>query len=77
MVAFASSPAGRHYLSSMVDIESDPLVLEANQSLSDEMLSVIDDIRKEGCAERAAAKLAMGDTKAACPLAKGGDERSL
>ena len=77
MVAFGASPAGQHYLASTVDIETDPLVAEANQSLSDAMLSVMDDIRKESCAARAAERLAIGDMKASCPLAKADETRSL
>jgi hypothetical protein len=77
MVAFGASPAGQHYLSSTVDIETDPPVLKANESLSNAMMSVMDEVRTESCAKRAAERLAMGDKNAHCPLAKGDEARSL
>jgi hypothetical protein len=77
MVAFGSSAAGKHYLSSTVAIETDPVVAVANQSLSDTLFSVLDDYRKQSCAEHAQQRVAMGDKTAVCPLTKADESRSL
>lgn len=68
MIAFAQSPAGRHYLASLAALESDPLLGEAQAKLMTGLAPILDDYRKQLCAKRAAQRLAAGDTKAKCAL---------
>jgi hypothetical protein len=43
-------------------------VLEAQQGITEAMMPVLEEMRKEACAKRAAARVAAGDKKATCPL---------
>jgi hypothetical protein len=68
MIAFADSPVGRHYLRDYARIEGDNSVMDATADLMENLTPVLEDIQKEMCAEKAAQRVAMGDTKAKCPL---------
>lgn len=68
LIAFAQSPAGKHYIARMSFLDMDPAILEANQTLTDELTPIMREVTRELCAERAAQRLAAGDTKAKCPL---------
>lgn len=70
MIAFAGSPAGRHFLSHRESIEADAGVQNATMDMWRATLPVMKEIRKEMCAEKAAQRVAMGDTKAKCPLSQ-------
>ena len=76
MVAFAESPAGRHYLSGSEFLEGDPGVAAANDSLKKELTAIIESTAKEMCAKRAAKRLAAGDAKAKCPLSPASETRA-
>ena len=69
MIAFANSPTGRHYLNGYAKLESDEKVVDAMSELMEGLTPTLEDIQKEMCAEKAAKRVAMGDTKAKCPLA--------
>ena len=43
--------------------------MDATADLMENLTPVLEDIQKEMCAEKAAQRVAMGDTKAKCPLA--------
>ena len=68
MIAFASSPVGKHYLSQYVYLEGDPLVLDAHEGMNADMMPVIEDIQKQMCAEKTEQRIAAGDIDAKCPL---------
>jgi hypothetical protein len=68
LIAFAQSPAGKHYISRVDFMDADPAVLEAQQGITEAMMPVLEEMRKEACAKRAAARVAAGDKKATCPL---------
>jgi hypothetical protein len=68
MIAFAGSPAGQHYLSRRLAVESDPSVQAASQALGEAIAPVAEQIMKEKCAERTAKRIAAGDKKAKCAL---------
>ena len=69
LILFAGSPAGQHYLSSREFVEEDQGVLDATQHMWEAAMPVMEELQKEMCAEKAAKRVAMGDTKAKCPLA--------
>ena len=68
MTEFASTPAGRHFLSSSAAVDLDDDVMGAQMELLEDVTPLMEDLRKELCAERAAQRIAAGDTKAKCPL---------
>ena len=68
LIAFAQSSAGKHYIARVDFMDADPAVLEAQQGLMEAMMPTLDEMRKEACAKRAAARIAAGDKKATCPL---------
>jgi hypothetical protein len=74
MIAFAETPTGKHYLARGAAVETDPAILDAHmgiwQDLAPIMQQVGTDMAKEACAKKAAARVAAGDKKATCPLAK-------
>ena len=43
--------------------------MKATQGMWDAAMPVMEEFQKEMCAEKAAQRIAMGDTKAKCPLA--------
>ena len=69
MIAFADTPAGRHFLTHSDFVEADAAVQDAAMDMWRATLPVMQEFRKEMCAEKAAQRVAMGDTKAKCPLA--------
>ena len=68
MIAFAESPAGRHYLSGYAKLDGDERVVEATAEMMESLAPLLDDLQKEMCAAKAAKRVAMGDKDAACPL---------
>lgn len=68
MIAFAETPAGRHYLSRRMALETDPAVLIQEEGIQNDALPVFQQIYKEQCAAKAAKRIAAGDKKARCPL---------
>jgi hypothetical protein len=68
MIAFAQSPAGRHYLTRSLELSTDPAVLIQQQGLMIDAAPIMQQIRKEQCAAHTAQRIAMGDKKAKCPL---------
>ncbi|MCY7280167.1 MAG: DUF2059 domain-containing protein [Sphingomonas bacterium] len=77
LVAFASTPTGRHFLASVDALDSDPGVTDAASTLTDDLVPVIMEFQKQACAERAQQRIAMGDKKAVCPLSQDKQTRSL
>ncbi len=73
MIDFADSPTGRHYLNGYAKLESDEQVVDAMSDLMEGLTPALEDIQREMCAEKAAQRVAMGDTKAKCPLAAAAD----
>jgi hypothetical protein len=70
LIAFAQSPAGRHYVTSVSLVESDDAVIGLHETIGEELAPIMQDVAKEICAKRAAERLAAGDTKAKCPLSE-------
>lgn len=68
MIAFAESPAGRHYLTQATSLESDEPVMDAQIELMEDLTPLIQEIQKEMCATRTQQRIAAGDTKAKCAL---------
>ena len=68
MIAFAATPAGRHFISRSDLLDLDPEVVTAQEVMGVAMMPVVQRARKTLCAEKAAARMAAGDTKAKCPL---------
>lgn len=68
MIAFAQSPAGKRYLSMSDSLDLDPVILKAHEELGMELNPIMDQVRKDICAEKAAQRVAAGDTNAKCPL---------
>jgi len=70
MVAFAQSPAGRHYTRSQGFLMGDRAIVQAQMDMMESMEPVLQDLRKQACQRHTQERIAMGDTKATCPLAK-------
>ncbi len=68
LITFAESSAGKRYLSSALDIESEPAVMAASQAMLEDMNKVGEEFAKQACKKRAEERLAAGDTKAKCKL---------
>jgi len=68
LIAFGQSPAGKHYIARADFMDADPAVLEAQQGIAEAMIPMLQEMQKEACAKRAAARIAAGDKKATCPL---------
>jgi hypothetical protein len=68
LIAFAQTPAGKHYIDRYDLLQMAPEVVDAQRELGAELGPVMKDLSKEMCAEKAAQRVAMGDTKAKCPL---------
>lgn len=70
LIAFVQSPAGKHYAKRQAFVESDDAILQIHQTIGEELEPIMRDIAKEMCAQRAAERLAAGDTNAKCPLSE-------
>ena len=70
LVGFAQSPAGKRYLSATDSLDLDPVVLKAQQELGEELEPIMDEMRKDMCAEKAAKRIAAGELDAKCPLSE-------
>jgi hypothetical protein len=68
MVLFGDTPTGKHYLTSVGAMDSEPEVTEAYEKLQENLMPAVDEANEERCAKRAAERLASGDTKAKCNL---------
>jgi hypothetical protein len=75
MNAFAASPAGRHFLNDKDVGFGDEGVVKAQMELRDAMQPIGEELQREECAKKAAARVAAGDKKATCPLAKAAESR--
>lgn len=73
LIAFAQSPAGKHYLSSRGVMESDPGVQQQEQGIAAEIQPIVNQLAKEKCQALTAQRIAAGDKKARCPLADKAD----
>ena len=70
MVTFAASPAGQHLFARGSEIELDPGVLAAGQSMMMDAFLTFEHERKVAACKQATAKrIAAGETNAKCPLA--------
>jgi hypothetical protein len=80
MIAFVGTPTGRHYLARGAAVESDPAILDAQMGVWEDLTPIMEqvgnDMAKDACAKKAAARVAMGDKKATCPLAKAAETRA-
>lgn len=74
MVAFGQSPAGKHFLAHQDRLDLDPSVLKVQQEIGEDMMPVLDQMRKEACAKKAEARIAAGDKTAKCPLAEADEQ---
>ncbi|HET6942887.1 MAG TPA: DUF2059 domain-containing protein [Sphingomicrobium sp.] len=70
MIAFAQTPAGRHYLARYDILNMSDEIVDAQRKLAEDLEPVMEQIGKEMCAEKAAQRVAMGDKKAKCPLSE-------
>jgi hypothetical protein len=68
MIAFAETPAGKHYIDRYDFLQMSPEVVAAQRDLGEQLQPVLEDFQKQMCAEKTAQRIAMGDTKAKCPL---------
>lgn len=68
LIAFAQTPAGKHYIDRYDLLLMAPEIVEAQRNLAEELGPVMEKFSKEMCAEKAAQRVAMGDAKAKCPL---------
>lgn len=68
LIAFAQTPAGKHYIARYDLLMMAPEVIDAQRKLSEDLQPVMENLSKELCAEKAAQRIAMGDTDAKCPL---------
>jgi hypothetical protein len=68
MIDFAETPAGRHYVSRRLALDTDPAVLMQEEGIQNDALPILQQIYKEQCAAKAAKRIAAGDKKARCPL---------
>ena len=71
LIAFAQTPAGKHYFAREHFIDLDPAIVEQDMMLQDAIKPVMFNVRKEMCQEATAKRIAAGDKKAKCPLSKG------
>jgi hypothetical protein len=76
MTAFAQTPAGKHYLSRRLAMETDGAVMRQLEGFETDLGPIMEQLQKEKCAERAAKRIAAGDTKAKCPLSAAAETRS-
>lgn len=70
MIAFAQTPAGRHYLARYDILNMSDEIVDAQRKLAEDLEPVMEQIGKEMCAEKAAQRVAMGNKKAKCPLSE-------
>lgn len=68
MIAFAQSPAGRHYFSREERLDVDPAIRTQAEGFWLDMVPIFQQIRKEKCAVTAARRVAAGEKNAKCPL---------
>lgn len=73
MLAFAESPTGRHYTAQKQMLGMSPDVVRAQYQLIHGIEPMVEELRRQACAERTAKRIAMGDKKATCPLARKSD----
>jgi hypothetical protein len=76
MIAFAESLAGKHFLSQPDVLNNDWGVVGARQRVSNSMVPTLQEMEKDACAKRAAMRVAAGDAKATCPLAKAAETQA-
>ena len=76
MIAFAQTPTGKHYLARAAEVETDPAILDAQMRVWEDLGPIMEQVGKEFCAKKAAARVAAGDKKATCPLAKAAETRA-
>jgi hypothetical protein len=72
LVNFGESTAGKHYLAKADLIDLEPEVLGAFDAMQAEFLPVLEQLKKDKCTEKAAQRIAAGDTKAKCKLGASG-----
>ena len=77
LVAFGSTPTGKHFLANILALETDPNVSEAAISVMEELTPALMEFQKKACADRAQQRIAMGDSKAKCALSGDPGVRSL
>ena len=70
LIAFAQTPAGRHYIDRYDLLLMSDEITDAQRKLGEDLAPVMEQLGKEMCAEKAAQRVAMGDTKAKCPLSE-------
>jgi len=76
MVAFAGSSAGKHFLSQPHVLDNDWGVIGAGQRVVNSWVPMLKGMEKDICARRAAMRVAAGDAKATCPLAKAAETQT-
>lgn len=76
MVAFAGTSAGQRLLSQPSVLDGDWGVVAARQRVANAITPTLQEMAKDACAKRAADRVAMGDTKATCPLAKAAETQA-
>jgi uncharacterized protein len=76
LVAFGQSPAGKHYLDNEAFMMTDPGVMKVNMEMMESMQPVLENLAREACAKHTAERIAAGDKKATCPLAKAAETRA-
>ena len=77
LVAFGSTPTGKHFLASILALEADPSVSEAAITVMEELTPALMEFQKQACIQHTQQRIAMGDKKATCPLSQGDSVRSL
>ena len=69
IISFAHTPAGKHYFTHPDYFDDDPAVEESRMAIGKLLMPAMEQMNKEACAAKAAARVAAGDKHAKCPLA--------
>jgi hypothetical protein len=70
MINFAATPAGQHFFTSRIDVEFDESVMLQQEQLMKDLVPAVEKWQRKTCLEHAAQRVAAGDRKATCPLAR-------
>lgn len=69
IISFADTPAGKHYFAHPDNFEDDAAVIESHKAIGEMLAPAFEQMNKEACGAKAAARVAAGDKHAKCPLA--------
>jgi uncharacterized protein len=70
LIAFARTPAGKHYIAEAGTVEIDDEVVAAEMEMWEDVEPVFEEMNRVLCAEKTAQRIAAGEVKAKCPLSQ-------